>query len=769
MMRRPLLLGLLGLVPAVGLIWPAGDSSAQPPRLTKKHALLVGCSKYQANANFPDLEGPPNDVRILGELLSERCQFVPADIVRLAGWPDEPAQRPTYANIVKAVEDLIRKADSETQIVILLAGHGTQVPIPEGQDPLDKKNYEPDGLDEAFVPADAGPGGGPRGWHNLLLDDQIGQWLDAFRAKGAAVWILFDCCHSGSMDRSGADLPDANDEVRVREVNAVAAGLVTAKAWQKAVDRGADSVARARAKGQWPDQQFLPEMSMLGKLPVAKGKQGSVVAFYASQAFEKEVEHYGNAQLPRIPENKFGRLCWNLVQTVRQFQGKFKTYGELAQLLTARYAATYANGPTPYCDGDLQRAVLGTEVSKQLPITLKKGKDLRLTAGALQGLTVGSVLTVHSAIGSSASSVSEPLGYVEVVKVNPMNAEVRPTAFEGKPAVSADRLPDLGRCELKSRDFGDLKVRLALPVLESPAANQILDQIRKGLSKEALEMVQFVDSACNAEWILWVHENRVQLRQGEGRPLPETLLNTAPVSKMQRVFLVTKLQGQPMAEVVADVERDLQRVFTAHNLLRVASAVSYETTYEGVPALQFAVLEVSADGKAAMPLPEGSQLVPGQRIALDVFNNSPKDWWVVLCVLGSDYDIRVFPTVLKGGTAWNLKSATISGASWGKEAFVVFGGPLKIDGVPDFSFLTQEGLYPETEQRAHGSKEKRNTDKVATTPFGKLLARVATGKGAARSLPLSAPSNPVVRSWSGISLAPPDRARRLALGKKGRP
>jgi hypothetical protein len=330
-----------------------------------------------------------------------------------------------------------------------------------------------------------------------------------------------------------------------------------------------------------------------------------------------------------------------------------------------------------------------------------------------------------------------------------------------------ERLPNLARSELRTRDFGDMKVRLALPVLESGAANDLLAKIRAGLSKETLDMVELVDNAYEADWILWIHQNRVQLRQGLGRPMPEALLNALPASKMQRVFLVTKLTGQPVAEIVADVERDLQRVFTAHNLVRVASSATYEMS-GSAPALEFSVLALSRNGTTT-PLPQDSHLEPGQRIALDIYNNS-KDtrYWVVLCIVGSNFEIRAFPTVLEPGKPWELRSATISGVSWGKETFVVFGGPLKADGVPDFSFLTQEGLYPETEQRARGSKEKRNTDKAAATPFGKLLARVATGQGS-RALPVAAPSNPTVRCWSGISLPPPDRARRILVGKMGGP
>jgi hypothetical protein len=765
---RLVLVILSVLAPMGVLALTESTSHAQPLQASKKYALLVGCSTYQSNANVRNLVGPGNDIRIMAELLVERFGFADANITRLAGWPDDSQKRPTLANITKAFENLIARADKDTQIVILLAGHGVQVPIPEGQDPLDPKNYEPDGLDEAFVPADAGRGG-PRGWHKLLLDDQIGVWLDALRKKGAAVWILFDCCNSGSMDRGGDDLPGPKDSLRVREVNAIAAGFVSETAWRQTVDKAADRVAAAKAKGQWPEKQVLLEPSALGDVAALKGKQGSVVAFFATQSFEVEFEDYPNDEVERIPTNIHGRLTWNLVQTLRLYNGQSLTYRALGQLLAARYAAEYGTRPpTPYCEGDLNRLVLGTkELSNPLLITLKKkGKDLRVTAGALHGLTAGSILAVYPALGSGDGPLNgEPLGHVEVIKTGPMDSQVRPAAFEAKPAMAVDRLPDLGRCVVKVRDFGDLKVRVAIPVLENEAANKLLVQIKSGLSKETRDLVDFVDHTCDADWVLWIHKNRVQLRQGEGRVLPETLLNSTPVSKMQRVFLTTKLVGQPIADVVADVERDLQRVFTAHNLLRVANSVSYELTREGSPTLEFVVLTLNEDGTRT-PLPDGSLLSPGQRIALDVANNS-KDtpYWVVLCIVGSDYEIRVFPTVLQPEETWKLKSATISGASWGKESLIAFGGPLKAGGVPDFSFLTQDGLYPETEERARGSKEKRNTDKASTTPFGKLLACVATGKGA-RSLPLGAPSNPLVRSWTGISLPPPDRARRLIVPRK---
>src|SRR5262245_26951848 len=97
----------------VALLVPAGDVRSQPrgKDAGKKYALLVGCTVYPYAKKLRELYGPENDVKLLARLLSERFGFAEADIHRLAGWPDDPARRPTYANIVAGFKDLVRKAE----------------------------------------------------------------------------------------------------------------------------------------------------------------------------------------------------------------------------------------------------------------------------------------------------------------------------------------------------------------------------------------------------------------------------------------------------------------------------------------------------------------------------------------------------------------------------------------------------------------------------------------------------------------------------------
>src|SRR5438552_1964752 len=82
------------------------------------------------------------------------------------------------------------------------------------------------------------------GPENVIKDDQVGAWLDRLRDKGASVWIVFDCCHAGTMTRGAT-----KDAAEVsRTVDPFAFGVSREK-WDSAVKRAAAAVKRAEAKG----------------------------------------------------------------------------------------------------------------------------------------------------------------------------------------------------------------------------------------------------------------------------------------------------------------------------------------------------------------------------------------------------------------------------------------------------------------------------------------------------------------------------------------
>ena len=123
----------------------------QPGRAVTRRALLVGVTKYDHLPRDKSLEGPANDVRLMRRLLQERYRFSADGIVSLTEDENTPDRRPTRANIEREFRRLAEQAREGDQVVVLLAGHGSQQPE---SDPPDPVNPEPDGLDEIFLPAD---------------------------------------------------------------------------------------------------------------------------------------------------------------------------------------------------------------------------------------------------------------------------------------------------------------------------------------------------------------------------------------------------------------------------------------------------------------------------------------------------------------------------------------------------------------------------------------------------------------------------------------
>ena len=181
---------------------PDDKTSAEQktPDVTK-FALLVGCTHYEGAAS--KLRGPINDVKLLKKTLMNRFGFKAENMKTLVGWPDDLSQRPTNKNITQAFEELVKKAKPNSQIVILLSGHGSQIPVPKSQTSLlDPNNREPDGMDEVFLPSDC------TNWTddslpNCITDNQIASLLNRIKTKGANVWLICDCCHSGTLSKSG--------------------------------------------------------------------------------------------------------------------------------------------------------------------------------------------------------------------------------------------------------------------------------------------------------------------------------------------------------------------------------------------------------------------------------------------------------------------------------------------------------------------------------------------------------------------------------------
>jgi hypothetical protein len=213
-MRLPTALAVIAL-----LVLTTTVAAEEPPR---RLALLVGCSDYPFllerhgeeayRANIV-LHGPENDVHLMRETLVNRLGVPEKHVTTLAGWPDDEAKRPTRANILAHLDRLAREARNGDRVILLMAGHGSQQ--------HDDSGDELDGLDEIFLPADVTDWDRKAGKvTNSISDDELGKRLKAIRNTGATVWVILDCCHSGTGTRGVG-----NPEVRKRRLDPAFLGV----------------------------------------------------------------------------------------------------------------------------------------------------------------------------------------------------------------------------------------------------------------------------------------------------------------------------------------------------------------------------------------------------------------------------------------------------------------------------------------------------------------------------------------------------------------
>ena len=249
-------------------------------------------------------------------------------------------------------------------------------------------------MDEIFLPRDVG------GWDpkaksvtNAIVDNDIAKWLRDIRDRKVSVWITFDSCHSGSMMRGLGDVvrewPRDLDPVRdlgipPKEIDAARKFAERRSAQVPAKSRSIDGDGRAA--------------------PFRLAMEGGVVGFYACQPSEVTYE----TMLPgQAADGKIhGLLTYTMCRILAETSGKSRepiTYGELARRIQAEYLKDNRRSPTPLVEGeDRDRTILGDKIwPGRSSITLSVGDELKIDAGALMGLTAGSVLAVRPPAGES--------------------------------------------------------------------------------------------------------------------------------------------------------------------------------------------------------------------------------------------------------------------------------------------------------------------------------------------------------------------------------
>lgn len=162
------------------------DYSYQYSQCTgNRKALLIGIN-YIGTRN--QLRGCINDAHNMFNFLTSRYGYNSDDIVLLTDDQQDMVRVPTRANIIRAMQWLVKDARPNDSLFFHYSGHGGQTKDLDGD--------EEDGMDDVIYPVDFESSGD-------LVDDDMHDIMVKPLPAGARLTALFDSCHSGTV----LDLP----------------------------------------------------------------------------------------------------------------------------------------------------------------------------------------------------------------------------------------------------------------------------------------------------------------------------------------------------------------------------------------------------------------------------------------------------------------------------------------------------------------------------------------------------------------------------------
>ena len=185
-MRGLALKGCAAALLAAVILAQADRASAQasllrPPEGGEVRALVVGIDGYQF---VPQLRGAAADARDIEETLQRNGV---KDVTALL---DAAATR---ANVLRALDQLLKRSHAGDLVILSVAGHGVQ-------EPEHVKGSQPDGMDNVFVLAGFNPKT-RAGSQERIIGTEFNHVIKQFEAQGVNVMFVADACYGGGLAR----------------------------------------------------------------------------------------------------------------------------------------------------------------------------------------------------------------------------------------------------------------------------------------------------------------------------------------------------------------------------------------------------------------------------------------------------------------------------------------------------------------------------------------------------------------------------------------
>jgi hypothetical protein len=629
-----------------------GQQQQQPAR--GRRALLVGISKYRKSVkdglSWDDLEGlsATNDIQLLAKVLVRRYQFRPEDIKVISDEPVSvdgkvvPPVRPSHDEIVNTFRSFLTERTRPGDVAFFhFSGHGQRVP--------DNGTDELDGYDETLVPADYVSTSDAT---KNIRDDEIGVLLGELSAKNpSTILVSIDSCFSGTATRGDYDGfrggPWRGAPVPPEKV------------------RGEDESLNDASNFSGGDARPLRNYIFLS----AAGPQQKAV-YKRFCTVGEGCKYYG----------VYTRAL--AAAMVADTTGPATTYRDIYERV--RSAVAGDQDQEPQVEGDqldhvfLRDGALPAE--SYIPVAARKSGrgEFLLSAGALQGVTVGSKFALYPA-GTKSRSEGKPLAEAKVVEVGDTYATLRTdapvTAEAAKNAARAFEvlhnyesvlkvaLKDAGGFEGLSDMLKQLGLVTTVPEAD-PTWNVLIRAVVQADRDEGRVPLDFRGV------ILQRRNGRsVIAKVADGKELPRKVRD-ALVSEAKRVTLVSLANTAPNIKIemrLVPVEVEKWRMASpTHAVIEERSAITDKK--EGI--------RYSKGGSIEFRLNDWYRV--------EVRNSSDSDVYVTILQLGADGRISpFFPRLEKNNLIITAKAPAAKNDGWMR----IEGPYVRVSGPPGVESL----------------------------------------------------------------------------------
>lgn len=657
--------------PAGASVSKAQPSAANNPQqlqaARKRRALLVGISKYERpikkGSPWENLKGlaARNDIQLLADVLIKRFQFRPEDIkiisdapVNVGGKVVQPV-RPTHDEIVKTFRSFLRDQTRPGDVAFFhFSGHGQRVP--------DNGNDELDGYDETLVPIDYVSTSDAS---KNIRDDEIGVLLSELSAKEpSTVLVSIDSCYSGTATRGDYD------------------------GFRGGPWRGTP-VPKEKIRGDDESLNDSPNDASGAGRPLRN------YVFFSAASPRQQAAHEPFCT-PSEGCNHYGVFTRALATAMAaETTGPSTTYKDIYERVRAGVGRQ--KDQDPQVEGDqldnifLKDGALPAESYIPVEVRSSNRNEFMLSAGALQGVTVGSRFALYPA-GTKSSGEGKPLAEARVFEVRDMDSTLRAEGL-----VTADAAKNVARAFEVSHNYESiLKVALK-DVGGFEGLSETLEQL--GLMTNVPEsdptwnvLIRAAAQADRDEGVVPPDFRGVILQRrsggsifariGDGKELPRRVRD-ALISEAKRVTLISLDNTAPNIRVelrLVPIEVEKWRMATpTHAVIETGSAIVNKK--EG--------LRYSKGGSIEFKLNEWYRL--------EVRNLSDFDVYVTILQLDADGRIGpFFPGIEKNNLIIRANDPANKNDGWMRidEPYIRISEPLGVESLHAIATKEQTNFTP---------------------------------------------------------------------------